>query len=137
MLWWLLFYGFLFTLGCILTYGAYSEFQKTRTMLSEGVRTTAVVKEFVVSRGDSNNLYQPVLEYVDRKQHVRQYTSSIKSYPAPFEIGEKVAIVYDKKNMDKVKTISFWGLYRGSVILFMVASPLLVFGGSYLLYQLY
>lgn len=137
MNWWLLLYGFLFALGCFLGYIAYTEFQKTQNLLSDGITTTAVVKEFMVSSGDNNELYQPVLEYTDRRQEIRTYTSSIKSYPAPYKIGEKVKIIYDGKEMDKVKTLSFWGLYRGSVILFMIASPLLVIGGAYLLYQLY
>lgn len=137
MTWWLIFYTFLFLLGFGLSYIAYTEFQKTKALLAKGIQTTALVREYVVSRGESNNMYQPVFEYKDHNQKVHTYTSTIKSYPPAHKIGEKVKIVYSRKNVNKVKTISFWGLYRGSVILFMIASPLLVIGGAYLMYRLY
>lgn len=137
MNWWILFYGLLFSIGSFLAYTAYIQFQKTHHLLKDGIKTTAIVKEFVVTRGENNNMYAPVFEYKDRRQEFRTYTSKIQSYPAPYKIGEKVKIVYDKKKMDDMKTISFWGLYRGSVILFMIASPFLVIGGAYLTYQFF
>ena len=50
------------------------------------------------------------------------------------EVGEKVKIVYDQQDDDEVKTISFWGLYRWTIILSCIAAPLLIIGGGYLLY---
>lgn len=137
MNWWILFYGILFSIGSFLAFTAYIQFQKTQHLLIHGIKTTAIVKEFVMSRGENNDLYSPVFEYKDRSQELRSYTSKIQSYPAPYRLGEKVKIVYNKKKMDDVKTISFWGLYRGSVILFMIASSFLVIGGAYLAYQFF
>ena len=137
MNWWILFYGVLFSIGLFLAYMAYLQLQKTHHLLKDGIKTIAIVKEFVVTRGENNNMYSPVFEYTDRRQEIRTYTSKIQSYPAPYKIGEKVKIVYDKKKMDAIKTISFWGLYRGSVILFMVAGPFLIIGGAYLGYQFF
>lgn len=134
---WILFYGALFAIGVFLAYTAYGQLQKTHHLLSNGIKTTATVTEFVVTRGENNNMYAPVFEYTDRRLEVRTYTSKIKSYPAPYKIGEKVKIVYDKKKMDDMKIISFWGLYNGSVILFMIAGPFLVIGGAYLAYQFF
>ncbi|CAN0579848.1 unnamed protein product, partial [Ectocarpus sp. 12 AP-2014] len=37
-------------------------------------------------------------------------------------------------NSQDVRVVSFWGLYRWSVILLMIASPLLIIGGAYLLF---
>lgn len=137
MNWWILFYGVLFSIGSFLAYVAYLQLQKTHHLLKDGIKTTATVKEFVITRGENNNMYAPVFEYKDRRQELRTFTSKIQSYPAPYSIGEKVKIVYDKKKMDAIKTISFWGLYRGSVILFMIAGPFLVIGGAYLSYQFF
>ena len=137
MNWWVLLYGFFFALGCLLAYGAYSEFLKTKSLLANGRKTKALVKEYVVSRGDDNDMYQPVFEFKDRNQIRHTYTSTIKSYPPPYKIGAKVAIIHDRRDKSKVKTISFWGLYRGSVILLMIAAPLLVIGGAYLLHEFY
>ena len=71
----------------------------------------------------------------DRQKNKHTYTSPIYSRPPAYDIGEKVKIVYNPKNKSQVKTISFWGLYRGMVILAMVASPLLIIGGCYLWYM--
>jgi len=80
-------------------------------------------------------MYKPVFEFTDRSQKKQQYVSGISSSPPAYEIGEKVNIIYSPQHLDDVKTISFWGLYRWSVILLMVTSPLLVNGTSYLLYS--
>ena len=45
-----------------------------------------------------------------------------------------IKVIYNPLKVDNVKTISFWGLYRGSVILSMIAAPFLIIGGAYLLY---
>lgn len=135
--WWLFFYGLLFAIGILLAYTAFGQLQKTHSLLKNGIKTTATIKEFVVTRGENNNMYAPVFEYTDRRQDLKRYTSKVKSYPAPYDIGEKVKIVYDKSDSSKMKVISFWGLYNGSVILGMIAGPFLVIGGAYLAYQLF
>lgn len=134
---WILFYAFLFLIGIGLFYAAFSEFQKTKSLVSQGVKTTANVVSFETSQGENNTLYKPTFEYTDKFLNKRTFESSIASSPPAYEIGEKVQIIYNPKNYDTVKTISFWGLYRGSVILAMIAAPFLIIGGSYLLYKLY
>jgi len=88
------------------------------------MKSTKVIAEPRTSR--FSNLHRSL-----KKQ---QYTSGISSRPPAYEIGEKVKLIYSPQQIDDVKTISFWGLYRWSVILLMDASPLLVIGGAYLLY---
>ena len=82
-------------------------------------------------------MYKPVFEYPDRSSQKRIFESGIASKPPTYEIGEKVQIIYNPKKKESEKTISFWGLYRGSVILFMIAAPFLIIGGSYLLHKMY
>ena len=134
---WIVFYSFLFIIGGGLTYAAFSEFQKTKNLLQSGVKTTATVIQYSLSQGKNGSMYKPVFEFKDRSLQTITFESGIASKPPAYEIGEKVAIIYNPRKTDSVKTISFWGLYRGSVILFMIAAPFLIIGGSYLLYQLY
>lgn len=131
---WISFYLLLLILGIVLSYFAYSEYQKTQKLLHSGVKSTATVIDLEVSRGDDGDMYKPIFEFTDRSLEKRTFKSSISSSPAPYKIGEKVKVIYNQKNLDEVKTISFWGLYRWSIILFMIAAPLLILGGSYLLY---
>lgn len=102
--------------------------------MNKGERTTANVVAYKTSQGKNGTLYAPIFEFKDRSQKLQTYTSSINSSPAPYEIGKNVKIIYDSRNPYEVKVISFWGLYRWSVILLMVASPLLIIGGAYLLF---
>jgi hypothetical protein len=131
---WILFYTLLFLIGTTLAYFAYSEYRKTQKLLHSGVKTTATVIDLEVSRGDDGDMYKPVFEFTDRSLVNRTFKNSISSSPAPYKIGEKVKIIYNQRNLEEVKTISFWGLYRWCVILLAIASPLLIIGGSYLLY---
>jgi hypothetical protein len=82
-------------------------------------------------------MYTPTFSFKDKTLKDHFYESKVSSHPQPYAIGEKVNIVYERKNPQNVKIVSFWGLYAASVILFMIASPLLILGSAYLLYQLY
>ncbi|AZQ59830.1 DUF3592 domain-containing protein [Maribacter sp. MJ134] len=132
---WVIFYTFLFLIGAFLAYGAFNQFQKTRNLLEKGIKTTAVVTEFSTHRSDSSTMYTPVFEFTDRSQNKQTFKSGISSSPPAYEIGEKVQLIYDRTNPKKARTVSFWGLYRWSVILLMIAAPFLIIGGSYLLYS--
>lgn len=131
---WILFYFLLSALGSFLGYLSWRQYQKTQDLLNKGIRTSANVVAYETSRGKNSTLYAPVFEYKDRSQELITFTSSVKSSPPAYDIGEQVNIVYNTRNPQDVKIVSFWGLYAASVILLMIASPLLVIGGSYLLY---
>tara|TARA_R110002049_G_scaffold28018_1_gene96072 strand:- start:109541 stop:109951 length:411 start_codon:yes stop_codon:yes gene_type:complete len=131
---WAIFYGLLFLLGAFIAYSAFVQYQKTQRLLDCGIRTTAKVIDLRVSQSDDGTTYRPVFEYTDRTLVVRTFESQISSSPAPYTIGDTVKIIYNPKEKDAVKTVSFWGLFRWSVILSMIAAPLLIIGGSYLLY---
>ncbi len=132
---WIIFYSILFLIGASLSYGAFTQYHKTQLLLSKGIKTNATVIKLLPSVSDGTTVYTPVFEYTDRSMVKHIYESTIQSYPAPYEIGEKVKVIYNPRKPNNVKTISFWGLYRGSVILFMIAAPFLIIGGSYMLYS--
>ena len=102
--------------------------------MAKGTQTMAVVKDFNVSRGDNGPMYAPIFEFKDRSQNIQVFESKINSSPPAYQIGDKVKIIYNPSKVNDVKTISFWGLYRGGVIISMIAAPFLIIGGAYLLY---
>ncbi len=61
-----------------------------------------------MTQGKNVSLYAPLFEFKDRYQELKTYTSSFNSSPATYKIGEKVKIVYDNRNPNQVKVISFW-----------------------------
>ncbi|WP_089886481.1 DUF3592 domain-containing protein [Kriegella aquimaris] len=117
-----------------MAYSAYVQYQKTQRLLDYGIRTTAKVIDLLASQSDDGTTYRPVFEYTDRTHTIKTFENPISSSPAPYAIGDTIKIIYNPKEKEAVKTVSFWGLFRWSVILSMIAAPLLIIGGSYLLY---
>lgn len=122
-------------IGLTLLYFAYRAYNNTVSLLQEGIKTTATVKAMVTVSSDDGYTYKPVFEFKDRSNTLRTYKSSVSSNPPSYKVGQKVKIVYDPKDEDEVKTISFWGLYRWSIVLLCIAAPFLIIGGGYLLYD--
>lgn len=133
---WVILYAFFFLLGCTLAYFSFQQYQKTKYLLEDGIRTVGIVKRMVVTQDDDGPMYSPVFEFTDRVNQDHEFKSKVRSRPPAYTVGEKVKLVYERKNPKNVKVVSFWGLYAASVILAMVASPLLILGFSYLVYQM-
>jgi len=128
-------YWGLFLAGILLLYFALRAYNNTNSLLQEGIKTTAVVVKMVSSSSSDGTTYRPIFEFTDRGNTVRTYKSSVSSSPPSYKVGDKVKIVYNPKEDDEVKTITFWGLYRWTIILLCIASPLLIIGGGYLWYS--
>ena len=116
-----------------LIYFAFKQYTNTKDLLLMGSQTTAKVIDLIESRSDEGYTYTPVFEYTEQGGQRKTYKSKISSSPPSYNIGDHVQIVYNKLD-DEVKIISFWGLYRWSIILMMIASPIFVLTSAYLLY---
>lgn len=125
----------LFIIGLIAAYYATVHYKDTKLLLETGEKTRAEVVHLIPKSSDEGGYtYAPVFEYTDKFNTLKTYTSSISSKPASYAIGETVQIIYDPNDDENVKIISFWGLYRWTLILACIAFPFLSIGGGYLLY---
>ena len=129
-----LIYGFLFLLGSFLFLIGIRRYNDTRELLTNGIVTTSTVIDLIVHYDSEGDTYAPLFEYYTANNEKRTFKSEINSRPASYKVGERVSIVYDTTNEKNVKTISYWGLYRNTIILLSVAMPLLIIGGGYFLY---
>jgi len=127
-----LYTGLLFT-GIAITFLSLWFYSNSQRLLEKGTITDGVVIELIRSTSNDGNMYKPVFEYTDRANTKITFKSSFSSSPAPYKIGDKVKIVYMPDNKTQ-KIITFWGLYRWTIILLCIASPMLIIGGGYLLY---
>lgn len=125
--------GLLF-LGIILLYVALQHYTKTNKLISRGVKTTATVTRLIEIDGDDGYTYKAVFEFEGRNSTNYQLTSAVSSNPPMYKIGDRVKVVYNPNDPEEVKMVSFWGLYRWSVVLLSIACPLIIIGGGYLLY---
>lgn len=127
-----LYAGMLIT-AIVLVYFAIKKYYNSKELIATGIKTKAKVIDLIQISDDDGYTYKPVFEYTDRSNHLVTFKSEISSSPAPYNVGDIVNIVYDPNSEDR-KVISFWGLYRWTIILLVIASPLLIIGGGYLLY---
>lgn len=127
-------YGALLFVSILLIYSATKQYNETKKIIEKGIKTKATVIDFItVTSRDGNHTFKPVFEYTDRLNTKIVFESEIGSYPKSYTIGDKVNIIHSRNNKEQ-KVVSFWGLYRGAIILLCLASPLLIIGGSYILY---
>ena len=123
----------LLLIGLILIYFAFKFYGNTKNLVNDGIKTKAVVIDLIQISSDDGYTYKPVFEYMDRSNTKKTFQSDISSSPAPYKVGDKVNIIYSKGGDDR-KVLSFWGLYRWTIILLSIASPFLIIGGGYFLY---
>lgn len=126
-------YGGILLISIVLIYFAIKQYDLTKELIDSGVKTKAKVIDLIEISGDDGYTYKPVFEYTDRAGSKIIFKSDVSSSPAPYKIGESVNIIYSKNDNNR-KVVSFWGLYRWTIILSCIASPLLIIGGGYLLY---
>ena len=128
----MIYYG-MFLLSVILIFFAYKQYNKSINLINSGIKTTAKVIDLIQVRGDDGYTYKPVYEYKDKNAKTIVFESGISSSPAPHTIGDNVQIIYSTNSKER-KIVSYWGLYRWTIILLAIAMPFLVIGGGYLLY---
>tara|TARA_R110002167_G_scaffold35569_10_gene113561 strand:+ start:2671 stop:3078 length:408 start_codon:yes stop_codon:yes gene_type:complete len=128
-LYWALFIG-----GMTMLFFAYRSYNNTQKLLDTGIKTTAKVIELITVNDSDGDTYKPVFEFTDQGHNLRVFRSSVSSNPPSYRVGDLVKIVYDPLRQEDVKTITYWGLYRTTIILLSLASPLLIIGGGYLMY---
>ena len=127
-------YATLLTIALVLMYFAYKQYIVTDQLMNSGIKTKATVVDLIELSGSDGSTYKPVFEYEDWSDNKYSFESEISSNPAPFTIGDKVDIVYSKDKKTQ-KVISYWGLYRWTIILLSIAAPLFVIGGGYFLFR--
>lgn len=127
-------YSGMLLVSIVLIYFAIKQYNNTTALIIDGIKTTAKVIDLIEISGDDGYTYKPVFEYTDRTNTNITFKSDVSSSPSPYKIGDNVNIIYSQDN-DERKVVSFWGLYRWTIILLSIASPLLIIGGGYLLYS--
>lgn len=131
-------HGILVLVGFVLLALAILLFISSRKFVANGIKTQATVIDNIAissqSDGGTSIMYAPLLKY-DVKSEKNTYTPNSRSNPPAYDIGEKVPIVYSKKNSQNVRIVSFWGVYLGSNILFAFSLPMLFIGVGYFLFK--
>lgn len=136
-MWLSILYYALFAIGFVLILVSVSQFRNTQTLLAEGRYTTAkVIDLHEYYDSDNHRMYKPLFEYTVESGEVKQHLSNMGSNPPAYSIGDEVEIVYDP-NSDKMRTLTYFGLWGFVAILLGVGLALFVIGGGYLLFRFF
>lgn len=127
----------LFSVGLVLFSISLWQYQRSKNLLSTGIKTKGKVIELIpiYDSDDGDYTYKPVFEFKTRQGATKTFKSLSSSRPPSYKVGETVMLVYSKDDTDHVKIVSFYGLYIFSIILGCLAAPLLIIGGGFLMYQ--
>jgi hypothetical protein len=118
-------------------YFGYLQFQKTKSLLSTGIVITATVIENIMEVSDESDMYRPRFQFMDKNHKPVQFTGTVSSSRQEWSVGETTSVVYIADRPDTVRIISYWNLYRATILLTALASPFLVIGMGYFLFHLF
>jgi hypothetical protein len=100
----------------------------TRTFLESAIKTQGTVVDLVIVKSDHQNFsggvqirssthpYAPVVEFITTDGRRYSFTSSIRTYPPAYDVGEKVSVLYDETNPNDASINSFFPLWASTII---------------------
>jgi hypothetical protein len=83
----------------------------TRHDIATAARADGIVTDLIVDRDSDGETYHPHVRFVTAKGEPVEFTSSVGSNPAGFDIGEHVTILYDPSDPQGARIDSFVQLW--------------------------
>jgi len=123
--------------GLIVLYIAWLQFQKTQKLISSGVTAIATVIENVPETRKGQTTWRPKFQYMNQEHNHTTFMGELNTAPPAWSIGETTLIVYIPNQPGSARIISYWNLYRTTILITAGAAPLVVIGLGYFLYFLY
>jgi hypothetical protein len=88
----------------------------TRHDIATAARADGIVTDLIVDRDSDGETYHPHVRFVTAKGEPVEFTSSVGSNPAGFDIGEHVTILYDPSDPQGARIDSFVQLWLVPII---------------------
>ncbi|MCS3557630.1 MULTISPECIES: DUF3592 domain-containing protein [unclassified Sphingobacterium] len=91
---------FVLFISTVIVYVLVSRTQQKRRLEKNGLRTEGIIVDLDFDHWSRISVYYPVVRYqtLDKENVRRKY--SVGNYPASYEIGEKVIVIYNKDDTD-------------------------------------
>lgn len=116
------YYVFLIAGLSLLLYFAPKEYCTSRKLIKTGIKTQGTVVDMVRSRGKGYKKRKyPVFEYTDGSGNVNRYERKIASIFDKLTLGDVTDLVYDPATK-VARQDSFYGLYFGPLLIFLIGS---------------
>jgi hypothetical protein len=121
-------------LGLTLVIIAFKYFKESIDLLRNGINTEATVTKIIELNDSDGKTYTALFSFKDRDGNIVSFQNPVASNPIVWKRGEDVSIVYDPTTPTNAKVVSYWGLFRSTIVILMIASPLLVLSVGYFVF---
>ena len=123
--------GVFFLVGLGMLGGAGYLVVDTRRDIAAGVSADGRVIDLIAERdSDGDDMYYPRVRFVTAAGEPVEFTGSVGSSPAAFDIGEAVAVLYDPADPGDARIDSFFQLWFGPLILGFLGFIFTTVGGG-------
>ena len=104
---------------------------ETRRDIAAGASADGTVIDLIVERdSDGDDIYYPRVRFMTAAGESVEFTGSVGSRPAAFDIGEAVAVLYDPAKPRNARIDSFFQLWFGPLILGFLGFVFTAVGGG-------
>ncbi len=124
-------YIILFLAALTLLYYAQNDYTKAMHLLKTGINTEAIVTEIKENNDGDGTSYTPIFTFQDLQGNKISFANPVSTSTVVWKKGEPVSIVYDPAVPSFAKVVSYWGLFRWTIILLTTAVPLLIISLGY------
>lgn len=120
-------------LGGLLLLGAVLLAIHTRQFVARAHTVPGTVVDLVEKRDSDGSTYSPVVRFTTPHGREITYTESFSGYPAPYDVGEPVEVLYSAEKPDQGRIKGFMSLWLGPLVLGGIGSVFTLIGGGILL----
>jgi len=101
-----------------------------RHEIAAATRADGVVIDLIASHDSESETYHPRVRFVTANGEVVEFTGSVGSDPPGFDIGERVAVLYDPANPNDARIDAFFQLWFAPLMLGILGTLFTAAGGG-------
>lgn len=110
--------------GIALLFGSFFIYTNTSRFIARAARAEGrvVALDRSIGSSGSSSTYRPVVEFTSTSGRRIEFTSSVGSNPPAYRVGEPVAVLYDPSDPYQARIKSFFQLWFGFMIVFILGA---------------
>lgn len=116
--------------------GSLASFTATQDFLKQAVPSVGTVVKLRLEDSDEDEdvtrmVYYPIVEFMTANGEKYQSKGSIGSYPASYQVGDSLSVLYHPDNPHRFEINSFWSLWFSSIVLMLLGGTFTAVGSFF------
>lgn len=125
-------YNIILAAGFVLLILATISFRKSLTFIRASKRALAIVVKLTETKDSEGDLlYSPVFSFHTHNGYECRLDTGWASSPPMWQVGQTTTILYDPNDPTRAELLTYFGMFRWTIIYAAIAAPLLVVGIGY------